>query len=85
MKQINFTTAVKQLFTGIFFISLSISPGIFAQGKERPFYPIQSYRPEIPTPEKVLGVPVGKRPLHHREILQYFKTLAEASPNTQLV
>ncbi len=38
----------------------------------------------LPTPEQVLGVEVGSRPLRYAEVFQYFRALADASPSVKL-
>jgi hypothetical protein len=42
------------------------------------------YDPAIPTPEKVLGFPIGERHLQHHELVGYLGKLAEASPRVKI-
>ncbi len=48
------------------------------------FFPGGSYDPQVPTPEAVLGFPVGSRPARYDEIRRYFSRLDEASPRARL-
>lgn len=43
-----------------------------------------SYNPDIPTPESVLGYPVGKWHVSHDQLLNYMRTLAAASDRISL-
>lgn len=44
------------------------------------FFPGTTYDPAIPTPNALLGQPVGSRAAHHHEVVTYMRQLAEASP-----
>ena len=48
------------------------------------FFPDGTYEPQVPTPEAVLGFPVGSRPARYEEIRRYFARLDEASPRATL-
>src|SRR5271165_2090925 len=51
---------------------------------EEPFFPKASYDPNVPTPDSVLGFPVGSRPATHAQIEAVFKALAAKSPRCKL-
>ncbi|MCB0312152.1 MAG: peptidase, partial [Calditrichaeota bacterium] len=72
-------------FTGpfLFVLLLFFSP-LFSQNAPLPFYPEGRYAPGIPSPEAVLGFPLGSRPVRHAEARAYFEALAEASPRVRL-
>ncbi len=48
------------------------------------YLPNTSYNSAIPTPESVLGYPVGKWHVTHDQLVNYMRRLAEASPRVQL-
>ena len=48
------------------------------------FFPDGKYDSAIPTPEKIIGFPVGSRPCLYQEVVSYFKTLAASSPRAVL-
>jgi hypothetical protein len=52
---------------------------------EEPFFPKAKYIPSVPTPDSVLGFPVGSRPATHAQIEAVFKALAAKSPRCKLV
>jgi len=55
--------------------------GLSAQEAEPlPFYPNADYDSSIPTPDAVLGYPLGSQATRHADVLRYFQTLAEKSP-----
>jgi len=47
-------------------------------------FPGISYDPAIPTPESVLGFPLGSRPVRYDEVVRYLKALDDASPRAEL-
>jgi hypothetical protein len=49
-----------------------------------PFFPEGTYDPAIPTPESVLGFPMGSKPCQYQEVASYFKTLGESTPRARL-
>jgi hypothetical protein len=49
-----------------------------------PFFPEGTYDSSIPDPESFLGYPLGTKPIHHREAIDYFKALASFSPRAEL-
>jgi hypothetical protein len=51
---------------------------------EEPFFPNAKYNPSVPTPDSVLGYPVGSRPATHAQIEAVFKALAAKSPRCKL-
>jgi hypothetical protein len=51
---------------------------------EEPFFPNAKYNPGVPTPDSVLGFPVGSKPATHAEIEAVFKALAASSPRCKL-
>jgi hypothetical protein len=52
---------------------------------EVPFFPNAKYDPDVPTPESVLGFPVGSKPATHAQIKEVFKALGAKSPRCKLV
>lgn len=44
-----------------------------------------NYDPAVPTPESVLGYPLGSRPVRYSEVVKYLQTLASFSPRAELV
>ncbi|MBU1948906.1 MAG: hypothetical protein KJ927_09360, partial [Candidatus Eisenbacteria bacterium] len=68
--------------------------GLSAQTAIADIFPISAYanfaeegefEAAIPSPSQGLGYPVGSRPATHREILDYFESLAGASPRAELI
>jgi len=51
---------------------------------DTPFFPEGTYDSSIPDPESFLGYPLGTKPIHHREAIDYFKALASFSPRAEL-
>lgn len=49
-----------------------------------PFFPEGTCDSSIPDPESFLGYPLGTKPIHHREAIDYFKALASFSPKAEL-
>ncbi|MFO0840015.1 MAG: M14 family zinc carboxypeptidase [Phycisphaerae bacterium] len=49
-----------------------------------PFFPGANYDANVPTPDSVLGFPVGSRPARHREIEAVIKAIAAKSARTRL-
>jgi hypothetical protein len=43
------------------------------------FYEGGTYEPDIPTPEAILGFPIGRRPVRYDEMRRYLEALANAS------
>jgi hypothetical protein len=52
---------------------------------EEPFFPNAKNDPGVPTPESLLGFPVGSRPATHAQIETVFKALGAKSPRCKLV
>ena len=48
------------------------------------FFANGSYDANIPTPESVLGFPVGRRPVRYDELRRYFEALVAASPRVRM-
>jgi hypothetical protein len=59
-----------------------------AHAYEAPFFQIEGrapqYDPSIPTPDSLLGRPVGSRLAHHAEIISAFRRWAELSPRIRV-
>jgi hypothetical protein len=51
---------------------------------EKPFFPDAQYDPNVPTPDSVMGFPVGSKPATHAQIEAVFKALAAKSPRCKL-
>jgi hypothetical protein len=68
-----------------FAFSQESSIGVFGDSYTEPFSPDGTYDPDIPTPEQVLGYPVGSKPCHYREVVSYFETLAQSTPRAELI
>ena len=77
----------KSLATLLAFSSLLISSAAFtAVNSDTDYLPDNvTYDPTIPTPESVLGSPVGEWHVRHDQLVQYMYALAEASPRVTLV
>jgi hypothetical protein len=48
------------------------------------FFPNGSYDAGIPTPESILGFPIGRRPVRYDELRRYFDALVAASPRVRM-
>lgn len=57
---------------------------IFPESDYLDFAEDGDFDPGITAPGAVLGHPVGARPVHHGQIVQYFRTLAAESPRAEL-
>lgn len=58
---------------------------LFAQQEADYFLPKeQNYNPDIPTPEEILGFPVGKWHVSHDKLVEYMRALAKASDRIQI-
>jgi len=51
---------------------------------DAPFFPGAQHDPGIPTPDSILGFPVGQRPARHGQIEACIKALAASSPRARL-
>ena len=60
----------------------SLVPGL---AYEESFFPNSQYNPSVPTPDSVLGFPLGSRPATYAQIEGVFKALASKSPRCKLV
>jgi len=49
-----------------------------------PFFPNATYDPNVPTPDSVLGFPVGSKPATHAQIEAVFKAISAKSPRCKL-
>ncbi|MFQ5869420.1 MAG: M14 metallopeptidase family protein, partial [Candidatus Zixiibacteriota bacterium] len=49
-----------------------------------PFSPEGTYDTSIPDPDSFLGYPLGTKPIHYREAIDYLKALASFSPRAEL-
>ncbi|KPL05247.1 MAG: hypothetical protein AMJ73_01695 [candidate division Zixibacteria bacterium SM1_73] len=56
----------------------------FTDSYIEPFFPEGIYHPDIPTPESVMGFPMGSKPCHYEEVVSYLKLLAESTPRAEL-
>jgi hypothetical protein len=52
---------------------------------EEPFFPNAKHDPNVPTPDSLLGFPVGSKPATHAQIEAVFKALGAKSPRCKLV
>ncbi|MCK5087428.1 MAG: hypothetical protein KAQ90_07905, partial [Melioribacteraceae bacterium] len=52
---------------------------------DKPFYKNGTYDESIPTPEKVLGLSIGDRPIRYTEVVTYLKILTEKSSRVKLI
>jgi hypothetical protein len=68
------------VITGFVLLNTAIS-----QERKTPFYPKGTYLDGIPTPDEVIGFPLGEKPVRHAQVIQYFKALAEKSPRVRLM
>ena len=50
----------------------------------KPFFPGATYDAAVPTPDSVLGFPVGSRPANHAQIEAVIKAIAAKSPRVKL-
>ncbi len=76
-----------RLMTKIFLLSALLT-GLFpyqSTAQQFSFFRGGTYDASVPTPESVVGFPIGERPLRHHEVVTYLKTLAQASPRVQFV
>jgi hypothetical protein len=64
-------------------LNVFVSTAVFSQEKFE-FLPGGTYDPEIPTPEEVLGYPVGERHTLYRKLEQWLQTLARNSDRVML-
>jgi len=69
---------------GFAFSEGSSIPGMMESYTE-PFFPEGTYDSNIPTPEGVVGFPIGSKPCHYEEMVSYFKALAESTPRAKLL
>lgn len=64
---------------------LALAPAAASQTELSWFLPEDvSYDPEFPVPEDVLGWPLGSWHVRHDQLVQWFQTVAEASPRMML-
>jgi len=59
-------------------------PVRFYGSGDRPVLGLGPFDPAIPSPDKILGFPLGERPARQAQVLDYFKKLAEASPRVKV-
>jgi hypothetical protein len=52
---------------------------------DAPFFPNATYNKDVPTPDSLLGFPVGSRPANHGQIESVIKAIAAKSPRVKLV
>lgn len=51
---------------------------------DKPFFPGAKYDADVPTPDSILGYPVGSKPAMHAEIEAVIKAIAAKSPRVRL-
>ena len=67
------------------FLFLIFAQLLFAQIKADYFLPKnQNYNPDIPTPEEILGFPVGKWHVSHDKLVEYMRVLAKSSSRIKI-
>ena len=71
-------------FLPIVIVSFFHNGLIHSQSYTLPFFPDGTYDSSVPTPEDVLGFPIGEKPANYEEVVRYIKTLAETSTKVQL-
>ena len=77
--------AMLRLFsTGLVWLSATGLP-LFAQQQPLSFYPRGTYDPSVPTPESILGFPVGSRPAHYEEAVRYLSAVAAKSDRVKIL
>lgn len=70
----------------IMFVLIFLSTSnLLTQEQLTPFYPNGTYDTHVPTPESILGFPIGSKPTRYDEIVNYLKILDEKSDEVQLV
>ncbi len=65
-------------------VSTALNGGVEAIAPER-LFPDARFDPAVPSPDRVLGVGLGRRPLRPAEVVAYLRALAEASPLATIV
>jgi hypothetical protein len=63
--------------------AMRVSPNPGAGTYDAPFWPDGTYKPDIKSPDQVLGYPVGSKPAPHADLLKYFEYL-DQFPNAEL-
>ncbi|MDI6803243.1 MAG: M14 family metallopeptidase [Bacteroidota bacterium] len=76
---------LRYLFSLMFVLIFLSASNLLTQEQVIPFYPQGTYNTQIPTPESILGFPIGSKPTRYDEIVNYFKILDEKSDEVQLV
>ena len=72
-------------YTRLVLIALLCFQGMFSQVDNRYYLPEnQNYNPAIPTPEAVLGFPVGKWHVSHDKLSEYMRLLAASSDRVHI-
>ncbi|MCU0411454.1 MAG: M14 family metallopeptidase [Bacteroidetes bacterium] len=61
---------------------LSVASG---QTQEIPFYPNGTYQTNIPSPDQVLGFPLGTRPARYDEVVRYLHALSASTKRVALI
>ncbi|MGQ8366484.1 M14 family metallopeptidase [Glaciecola sp. 1036] len=73
-----------QILLSIVLLALSM-PGLSKQvTSDKDYLPDVSYDPKIPTPESVLGYPVGTWHVRHDQLVRYMHVLAESSDRVSI-
>jgi len=55
-----------------------------ADSYTEPFFPEGTYDPGVPSPESIVGFPIGSKSCHYQEAVSYLKILAESTPRAEL-
>ena len=63
----------KRIWLLVIFIGFMHLKTTLSQETKMPFYPKGSYLEEIPTPDEVIGFPLGEKPVRHTHVMDYFK------------
>ncbi|MDP2208572.1 MAG: M14 family metallopeptidase [Bacteroidota bacterium] len=75
----------RYLFFVMFVLIFLSASNLFTQEQVIPFYPQGTYNNNIPTPESILGFPIGSKPTRYDAIVNYLKILDEKSNEVQLI
>jgi len=71
-------------YLAIFLGAALIAPAAVAVSPKDILPKDAAYDPAVPSPEKVLGFPIGERHLQHHELVGYLRKLGEASPRVKV-
>jgi Zinc carboxypeptidase len=74
---------VRFFSVGLVWLSTTGLP-LMAQQQSLPFFPRGTYQASVPTPESILGFPVGSRPARYEEAVRYLSAVAAKSDRVKL-